>query len=136
MTQEIIKAGTPTATSAPVEARDSKIMILAIHRGQDDQIVITPIDVEHTNDDLTELSDSEFKARKLLDSVFKASHGPMMESLAALYEIFDHRLYRNQFRTFENFCFAIYGTSRINDVLMKRVKQRSKALEAEVRGDA
>lgn len=137
MNQEIIEAGNPTApASAPAEAQASKIMVLAIHRGHDDQILITPIDVEHTTDDLTDMSQSDLKARKILDGVFTSKQGEMVEALTALYEIYDHRLYRNQFRTFENFCFAIYGTNRINDVLMKRVRQRAKALEANVREEA
>ena len=119
--------------SAPAEAQDSKIMVLAIHRGQDDQIVITPIDVEHETDDLTEMSPSEFKARKLLDGVFFSKQDEMKEGLAALHGIFEHRLYRNQFRTFENFCFAMYGTHRINDVLMKKARKKVAELATELK---
>jgi hypothetical protein len=118
---------------ASVEAQDPKIMLLAIHRGEDDQILITPIDVEHDTDDLSEMSEGEKKAKKILDRVYETKQADMKEALTALYRIYEHRLYRNQFRTFENFCFAIYGTNRIDDLLLKKARQRTKALEAELK---
>jgi hypothetical protein len=124
---------TLTAPNAPVEAQDTKVMVLAIHRGPDDQIVITPIDVEHEDDDLTEMAEAELKARKILDGIFVAKQQEMTEALAALYEIYDHRLYRNQFATFENFCFAMYGTNRINDVLLKKARKKKAELAAELK---
>jgi len=95
-------------------------------------MVITPIDVAHDADDLTPMTAEQMAARKLADQAFRLAQGDMMKALGALYEIFSHRLYRNQFRTFENFCFALYGTHRINDVLMKKINARAKALKSDV----
>lgn len=114
------------------EVQDQKLMVVAICRGRDGQVVITPIDVEHDADDLTPMTDSQMAARKLSDQTFRSAQGDMMNALGALYEIFSCRLYRNQFRTFENFCFAMYGTHRINDALMKKVNARAKALKTDV----
>ena len=107
-------------------------MVVAICRGRDGQLVITPIDVEHDADDLTPMTDGQLAARKLSDQAIRSAQGDMMKALGALYEIFSRRLYRNQFRTFENFCFAMYGTHRINDALMKKVNARAKALKSDV----
>lgn len=120
---------------AHVKAQDSTIMVLALHRGEDGQIIITPVDVAHDDDDLSLMSDDELKARRILDQTFLANKKAMTEALAVLYEIYDHRLYRNQFRSFENFCFAIYGTHRVNDVLMKKVRKRISELEADIKED-
>ena len=95
-------------------------------------MLITPIDVTHDADDLTPMTAEQMAARKLADQAFRSAQGDMMKALGALYEIFLHRLYRNQFRTFENFCFALYGTHRINDVLMKKINARAKALKSDV----
>ena len=127
---------TKTTPSATDKAQGPKIMVLAVHRGQDDQIVITPIDVEHKTDDRAAMSNAELKAKRILDGVFLAKRGVMTEALAVLYEIFNHRLYRNQFRTFENFCFAMYGTHRINDELMKKAKKKVAELAADVKEEA
>ena len=119
--------------SAPAKAQDSKIMVLAIHQNQDNQIIITPIDIEHQTDDLTLMAEPELKARKLLDGEFLTKQKSMTEALAALFEIFNHRLYRNQFRTFENFCFAMFGTNRINDVMMKKAGKKVAELAADLK---
>lgn len=126
---------TETAPSTPAEVQDSKVMVLAVHRGSDNQIIITPIDVEYESDDLTPMTDSELKARKILDGIFVGKQQEMTEALAALYEMYDHRLYRNQFRTFENFCFAMYGTHRINDVLLKKAMKKKAEIKAELKED-
>ena len=98
------------ALQRTAEAQDQKLMVVAICRGRDGQLVITPIDVEHDTDDLTPMTDDQMAARKLSDQTYRSVQGDMMKALGALYEIFSRRLYRNQFRTFENFCFAMYGT--------------------------
>jgi len=108
-------------------------MVLAIHQNQDNQIIITPIDIEHETDDLTLMAEPELKARKLLDGEFLTKQKSMTEALAALFEIFNHRLYRNQFRTFENFCFAMFGTNRINDVMMKKAGKKVAELAADLK---
>jgi hypothetical protein len=119
--------------SAPVEGQDPKIMVLAIHRGEENQIFITPIDVEHDTDDLSDLSEVEKKAKNSMNRVYEAKRAAMTEALSALYGIYEHRLYRNQFRSFENFCFAMYGTYRINDVMLRKAKQKATALEADLK---
>ena len=78
------------------------------------------------------MTGEQLAARKFSDQTIRAAQGDMLKALGALYEIFSHRLYRNQFRTFENFCFAMYGTHRINDELMKKVKARTNALKSEI----
>lgn len=135
LSKQINEAGTsPTApASAPADAQDPKLMVIAVHRGPDGNIVITPIDVEHDTDDLTPMTENELKARKLLDGVFESKKAELNEALTALYTMFEHRLYRGSFRSFENYCFAIYGTNRINDVLMKKARKRADALEADVK---
>jgi uncharacterized protein YifN (PemK superfamily) len=126
----------PVINGAPLqeasEVRNQKIMVVAICRGQDGQLVITPIDVEHDTDDLTPMTADQMSARKLADQAFNSAQDVMMKALGALHEIFSRRLYRNQFRTFENFCFALYGTHRINDALMKKVHARARALKSDV----
>ena len=124
---------TENAPSAPVEAQLPKIMTLAVYRDQDGKLIVTPIDVNHDCDDLRELTEPEWKAKRILDGEFVANQPAMNNALAALYELYNHRLYRSQFRTFENFCFAMYGTNRINDVLMNRIRQRVKALKADLK---
>ena len=114
------------------EVQNQMLMVVAICRGRDGQMVITPIDVEHDTDDLTPMTDDQMAARKLSDQAYRSGQGDMMKALGALYEIFSRRLYRNQFRTFENFCFAMYGTHRINDALMKKANARAKALKSDI----
>ena len=121
-----------TAPGIPAELPNQKLMVFAICRGQDGQLVMTPIDVEHDADDLTPMTGEQLAARKFSDQTIRAAQGDMLKALGALYEIFSHRLYRNQFRTFENFCFVMYGTHRINDELMKKVKARTNALKSEI----
>jgi hypothetical protein len=128
------KATPQNATLPAAGALDQKLMVVAICRGRDGQMVITPIDVEHDTDDLTPMTDDETATRKLSDQAFRSAQADMMKALGALHEIFSHRLYRNQFRTFENFCFALYGTHRINDVLLKKINARAKALKSDVNG--
>ncbi len=128
-----IRPGTSDALlQRATQVQDQKLMVVAICRGRDGQLVITPIDVEHDADDLTPMTDGQLAARKLSDQAIRSAQGDMMKALGALYEIFSRRLYRNQFRTFENFCFAMYGTHRINDALMKKVNARAKALKSDV----
>ena len=114
------------------EVQDQRLMVVAICRGRDGQLVITPIDVEHDTDDLTPMTEEQLAAKKSLDQVFNSAQDTMIKALGALYEMFSRRLYRNQFRTFENFCFALYGTHRINDALMKKVQARVRALKSDV----
>ena len=126
----------PSASDALLQradqVQDQKLMVVAICRGRDGQMVITPIDVEHDTDDLTPMTDEQMAARKLSDQAIRSAQGDMMKAFGALYEIYSRRLYRNQFRTFENFCFAMYGTHRINDALIKKVNARAKALKTDV----
>jgi hypothetical protein len=124
---------TLTAPSTPADVQETKLMVIAICRGQNGQLVITPLDVEHDTDDLTPMTDAQTKARKSLDEIFRSTQGEMMKALGALYEIFSQRLYRSHFRTFENFCFALYGTHRVNDALMKKANARAKALRVDVK---
>jgi len=114
------------------EAQNQKLMVVAICRGRDGQMVITPIDVEHDTDDLTPMTDDQMAARKLSEQTYRSVQGDMMKALDALYEMFSRRLYRNQFRNFENFCFVMYGTHRINEVLMKKVNARANALKSDI----
>ena len=123
---------TEIAPNTQAKVKAQKIMVLAICRGQDGQIVITPIDEEHDTADLTPMTEDQLAERKLLDQTFCSAQGGMMKALGALYDIFSRRLYRNQFRIFENFCFAMYSTHRINDVLMKKARERVKKLQLDV----
>jgi hypothetical protein len=115
----------PSPALEPVaETRDQKLMVVAICRGRDGQMVITPIDVEHETDDLTPMTDEQLAARKRSDQPYNLTQEAMTKALGGLHEVFSRRLYRDQFRTFENYCFALYGTHRINDVFMKKVLLR------------
>ena len=129
----VARPGISAARLQPTpETTNQKLLVVAICRGRDGQMLITPIDVEHATDDLTPMTDEQLAARKVSDQAIRSAQGDMMKALGELYEIFSRRLYRNQFRTFENFCFAMYGTHRINDALMKQVNARAKALKADV----
>jgi hypothetical protein len=124
----------PTAEALPLETakKPSKVMVLAVHRDQAGEAVLTPIDIEHESDDQTDLCALEKLAKELLTKTYTANEGAMKDALGALHKIFDQRLYREQFRTFENFCFAMYGTHRINDVLMKKIRKKGKELQADL----
>jgi hypothetical protein len=134
MTKEIITAGiSETApVSAPATAEKSTVMVLAVHRDAAGEIVLTPIDVAHDTDDLRGMSSEEMARRKDLDKTYVEHEGAMKKALGALFEIFDGRLYRTQFRTFENFCFAFYGTHRITEVTALKAKAKAKKLQAEL----
>jgi len=143
MTNEIIVAGnTRTAptnepdTSKEMNVTDGpikpKVMVLAVHVDAAGGIVITPIDVEHEDDDQRDLSATELVDKKNLDETYTANDGPMKKALGALYRMFDQRLYRESFRTFENFCFALYGMHRIDEMTAIKAKARIKKLRAEL----
>src|ERR1039458_3208094 len=125
MTEEIIVAGNtltaPTNDNEPDTSKEMnvtdgpikpKIMVLAVHLDAAGEIVITPIDVEHDDDDQRDLSVLEKATKKNLHDDYAANDGPMKKALGALYRMFDQRLYRESFRTFENFCFALYEIGR------------------------
>lgn len=107
-------------------------MLLAVHQDAAGEIIITPIDVEHETDDQHDLSDTEIVKRKELRETQIANDGAMKKALGALYEMFDQRLYREQFRTFENFCFALFGMHRIAEPTVTKAKARVKKLKAEL----
>lgn len=123
---------TETAPNPQSKVQDQKIMVLAIFRGKDGQLVIAPFDEEHDTDDLTPMTEDQLAERKLFDQTFCSVQGGMMKALGALYDIFSRRLYRNQFRFFENFCFAMYDTHRLNEVLKKKVRERVNELKVDV----
>ena len=54
----------------------------------------------------------------------------MKKALASLFQMFDQRLYREKFRNFENFCFAIFGTHRIEEAVAAKARSRVKTLKA------
>jgi len=109
-----------------------KMMVLAVHVDAAGEIVITPIDVEHEDDDQRDLSATELADKKNLDETYTASEGAMKMALKALYRMFDQRLYREKFRNFENICFALYGTHRIDEMTATKTKARIKKLRAEL----
>ena len=114
---------------------DEKLMVLAIGL-EDDAVVITPLDIEHENDDQSSLSQNEQKERTQMKVEFAAYQPDMQRGLRALHKMFSGRLYRESFRTFENFCFALHGMKRLNDVALSKARektvQRLKAAHQEV----
>jgi hypothetical protein len=117
------------------KANEKKLMVLAIGL-EDDEVVITPLDVEHDDDDQSPLSPAEAKERTQMKVEFAAYRPDMQRGLCALHKMFSGRLYRGSFRTFENFCFALHGMKRLNDTAlsMARMKtaQRFEAANQEV----
>ena len=141
MTQEMMEAGIPTTAplTGPEDADceltltekpvSSKIMVLAVHRNTAGKIIVTPIDVEHEDDDQSELSVSEQAVRVKMLAEYRANDVAMEKALEALFTMFDKRTYRSAFRTFENFCFALLGAYRIPEVTVRKAKARIKKLK-------
>ena len=141
MTEVTTMSGmTETASSTAPEAAgfeldlteksvDSKIMVLAVHRNTAGKIILTPIDVEHEDDDQTELSASEQAVRVKMLAEYRANDVAMEKALEALFTMFDKRTYRSMFRSFENFCFALLGAYRIPEATVRKVKARIKKLK-------
>ncbi len=142
MTTEINLAGiTATAPTTATEIAETnvnagpakpKVMVLAVFKDEAGALVITPIDVEHETDDQRDLTDLEATMRKELRETCIANDAPMKKALAALYGIFTQRLYRAQFRSFENYCFALFGMHRIPAEIVTKAKARVKKLKAEL----
>ncbi len=122
MNQEIINS----------KPASSKVMLLAVHHDADGKIVITPIDVEHEVDDQSDLTASEHAKQKGAVAAYRAGESAVQNGLDALFTIFDQRLYREQFRNFENFCFSIFGTHRIAEAVVTKAKAKVKKLHAEL----
>jgi len=130
---EEIKAGNLTAPPATVDnAAISKVMVLGIHRNHDGEILITPMDAAHDDDNRSDLSGAELAKKKQSRGTYEMNEEVMKEGLRALYEIFEQRLYRNDFRNFENFCFAIFGTNRIPTEAEKRARGKVKKMQEEL----
>ena len=124
MTREINVAGIPKTAPHPAADKAEKmlnvkdglvksnVMVLAVFKDTDGEIKICPIDVEYENDDQRDLTVLELVKKKNLRDTYAANEGAMKKALGSLFEMFDQRLYREQFRNFENFCFAIFANFR------------------------
>lgn len=119
-----IKAGTLSAATTV----KSKVMVLAVHRNENGEILITPMDVEHEQDDQSSLSSDEILTLKNQGKIYSNNEEAMKKGLEALYEVFEKRLYRESFRNFENFCFAIFDTHRISPEVVRKAKERVEML--------
>ena len=109
---------------------DEKLMVLAVGF-VDGEVVITPLDVEHEQDDQTPLSTAEQSERTKAKVEFAAYQPDMRKALEALYKMFSGRLYRESFRSFENFCFALHGMKRLGDeAVSKAIEKTLKRMEA------
>lgn len=142
---ETIEAGIPTTAPAtapaptaatPTKPSRTKVMVLAVHQDSAGKLVITPIDVEHEKDDQSELSESETTTGAEMLVAYRKDEEDMKRALSALYALFDQRLYRERFKNFENFCFALLGTHRIDDAIAAKAKARVNRLKAAIREDA
>ena len=147
MNKEIIEAGTSptapstaTATAATVKASvtpvKTKVMVLAVHQDADGKLLLTPIDVEHVSDDQRDLSPAEMTTGANALVAYRKNEDAMKLAFEALYTLFSQRLYREKFRTFENFCFALFGTHRIDDTIAARAKARINRYKAALQEDA
>jgi len=146
MTEETNVAGMPEAAprtaaenakkieSAKDGPMKSKVMVLAVFQDASGEIKICPIDVEHEDDDQRDLTVLEMVTKKNLSDAYAANECAMKKALGSLFTIFDQRLYRENFRTFENFCFAIFDTHRISEIKTTKARARVKKLEAELEG--
>ena len=147
MTERIDRAGI-TKTASPTAAVKAErileispgriepvVMVLAVHMNAGGKIAITPIDVEHERDDQRELSEMEMLERTDLRDMYNKNAGAMKEALTALYDLFNQRLYRTQFRTFENFCFALFGMHRIPKETERKARARVEKLKASLEED-
>jgi hypothetical protein len=99
----------------------SKIMVLAVQK-ENGRLVITPIDIEHEPENQTALTADEEKARKVAQDAFLNQQPAMEQGLGSLYDVFANELHRGHFRTFENFCFALYGMNRIPEEKKNRIR--------------
>jgi len=106
-----------------------KVMVLAVHTDAAGEIIITPIDVGHETDDQRDLTELETAQRKELRDVCIANDGALKKALSALYGIFAQRLYRAQFRSFEKYCFALFGMNRIPADVVTKAKARVNKLK-------
>jgi hypothetical protein len=135
MSKPINEAGTSqTAPGATDIAERSKIMVLAVHYDTAGKLVITPIDVEHEQDDQRDLTPSEVETGANMLVTCRENEEVMKNTLAALYTLFYQRLYREKFRSFENFCFAVFGTHRIEDTIATKAKARVNELQTALEG--
>ena len=126
------EAGTPTtAPCTATETAVKKTMVLAVHRNERDEIVLTPIDVEHDHDDQSSLSEAEVTLKRNLFGKYLTDEDAMKRCLGVLYDVFEKRLYREQFRNFENWCFSMYGMYRVGDTLAAKARVRVKKLDEE-----
>jgi hypothetical protein len=140
-----IPAGNPattapfTATTSTAAARtkptETKVMVLAVHPDAEGKLVITPIDIEHEQDDQSELSSGETETGANMLVAYRANGAAMNKALEAPHILFDQRLYRERFRTFENFCFALLGTHRIQDATAAKAKARVERLKTALQED-
>ena len=92
MNKEIIEAGTSptapstaTATAATLtKPASTKVMVLAVHHDTAGKLVITPIDVEHEQDDQRDLSSSESETGANMLVAYREGEDAMKRALAAL----------------------------------------------------
>jgi hypothetical protein len=110
-------------------------MVLAIHQDTSSKLLFTPIDLEHEDDDQRDLSPTELETGANMLVAYREHEGAMKTALQALYTLFNQRLYREKFRNFENFCFALFGTHRIDDVIAAKAKARVNQLKAALEDD-
>ncbi|MEI8290584.1 MAG: hypothetical protein WCH99_14030 [Verrucomicrobiota bacterium] len=103
---------------------DEKLMVLAVGF-VDGEVVITPLDVEHEQDDQTPLSTAEQSERTKAKVEFAAYQPDMRKALGALFKMFSGRLYRESFRSFENFCFALHGMKRLGDEAVRKAREKT-----------
>jgi len=146
MTTETNTAGTTETAplTAAVNAKTivksgqsgTKVMVLAVHKDAAGELIITPIDVEHEDDDQSDLNELETAKRKELLNVCIGNDGAMKKGLGALHGIFAQRLYRAQFRSFEKYCFALYGMNRIPAETVTKAKARVKKLKTTIEEEA
>ena len=98
-------------------------------------MVLTPIDVEHEDDDQRDLSPSEFATGEKMLTAYRENEAAMTKGLAALHTLFQQRLYRERFKNFENFCFALLGTHRIDDTIAAKAKAHVNKFKAALQED-
>jgi len=113
------------------KAVDEKVLVLVVGK-VDGEVVITSLDVDHNQDDQTELTDLDLKRKQAAEKVFAENHNALKTGLSALYEVYAGRLYRTSFRTFENYCFVKSDMKRLSDEKLARAEAKYRKAKAEV----
>jgi hypothetical protein len=134
MTADQIKNIGPTdelskQPSANLTATNDKVMGLAVGM-RDGKIIITPVDLEFETDDQTHLSKAEHTLFKRSQAIIDRHRGGLAQALQSLHTIFAGRLYRENFSSFEKYCFALQGMTlpedKLNTLKAKAAKLTSK----------